>query len=279
MRRGLSFGGFVVLAAALHLGVFALWGDKPGSVEAAGAGGSELITLAGADGALEALIADWERPPELTSEAPDTPADPVPEPIADLPPEISTEITPDTPPPTAALSLPQAPTLRDAPMMPQAAPEPPKQPEPPKPEAPPAPKKPKAAKKPAAPQARAQAAQQAAGAGGAAAGRNGRAEAATLSPGRERDLRAEWGAVIRARIERRKAYPPAAGSARGRVVVQLTVTSAGALRGVSVVKSSGVAAFDAAAVQAVRAAGRFPVAPKELTARNYTFTLPMSFAR
>lgn len=269
MRRGLAFGGCVLLAAALHLGVLALWGEQPGGAEAAGAGGAELITLVGSDGALEALIAEWERPPELTSEAPDTPADPVPEPIADLPPEI----IPDTPPPIAALSLPQAPALPDAPMVPQATPEPPKQPKPPKPETPPAPKKPRA------PQAQAQAAQQAAGAGGTTAGQNGQAKAATLSPGRERDLRAEWGAAIRARIERRKSYPAAAGSARGRVIVQLTVTAAGALRRVSVLQSSGVPALDAAALQAVRAAGRFPVAPKELGAGNYSFSLPMSFAR
>jgi protein TonB len=90
---------------------------------------------------------------------------------------------------------------------------------------------------------------------------------------------ANWGASIRARIEKRKRYPMAADGASGTVTVRLTVTRSGALAGLDIAASSGNAALDEAAIRAVRAAGRFPAAPDGLTQNSTTFTLPMRFAR
>jgi len=130
------------------------------------------------------------------------------------------------------------------------------------------------------PAAAGQAAQKAAGSGdGATAGDSGTARAATLSKAKVNDLKAGWGAAIRARIERRKRYPSGARGASSTVTVRLTVSRAGALAGVSVARSSGHPALDQAAVAAVRAAAGFPAAPMGLGDASYSFTLPMAFAR
>lgn len=105
------------------------------------------------------------------------------------------------------------------------------------------------------------------------------APAGTLSPAKLNDLKSSWGASIRSRIERRKAYPAAARGASGTVTVRLTVTRSGQLGGVSVVSSSGHPALDQAALNAVQSAATFPAAPKGLADASYTFTLPMKFAR
>ena len=114
---------------------------------------------------------------------------------------------------------------------------------------------------------------------GVTAGAGGAAQAATVSKAKQNDLRASWGAAIRAKIERRKRYPSAAGRASGRAVVRLSVNAAGALTGVSLAQSSGNAALDAAAVESVQRAGKFPSAPKGLGGGNFSFSLPISFSR
>lgn len=114
------------------------------------------------------------------------------------------------------------------------------------------------------------------GAGGTAGAVSG---GSGLSRARENDLRASWGGQIRARIERRKTYPSSAGRAQGVVTVRLTVQRTGRLASVSVARSSGNAALDRAALQAVRRAGRFPAAPRGLGRASYSFTLPIRFAR
>jgi protein TonB len=91
-------------------------------------------------------------------------------------------------------------------------------------------------------------------------------------------LEAGWGAQIRSRIERRKAYPRAAGGAAGRVTLTITVARDGLLESVALAASSGHAALDQAAVAAVRRAGRLPAAPAGLGAPRHVFTLPMDFA-
>ncbi len=107
---------------------------------------------------------------------------------------------------------------------------------------------------------------------------DGRVEEAASS-GQVRDLKASWGAAIRKRIERRKSYPASAQGASGTVGLLLTVTRGGALQGVSVARSSGTAALDAAAVRAVTAAGRFPAAPAALVEPHYSLALSVTFSR
>jgi protein TonB len=63
------------------------------------------------------------------------------------------------------------------------------------------------------------------------------------------------------------------------VVLRITVAANGTLVNYRVAKSSGVAAFDQAALKAVSRAGKFPKAPKGIGASQFTFNLPMSFAK
>jgi TonB family protein len=123
------------------------------------------------------------------------------------------------------------------------------------------------------------AAQRASGAGGGTnAGAAKNSGAATASAGQIQSLFAQWGAQVRQKIERAKRYPNAARGVSGTVHVRITVDRNGTLRGVSVTGSSGNAALDSAALQAIKSARRFPSAPRQLTDPSYTFTLAMRFS-
>lgn len=292
MNRGAEFALAGVAALGLHLAAFtALGSSVPAGVEAAGAGGAALVSVAPSDATLADLIDQWERPPSLT--APDTPmtrpqaADPAPQiaqplqplpemvPMPDLPPVMAEMpplvIAPPEPPPMPLPDPEPAVKAQTAEVAPEAAPKPaPK----PAPDPKPAPA-PKAAQAEAAP---AQAGQVAEGTGNrGAAGEDGTAQAATQSDAQTADLRAGWGADIRARIERRKAYPRDGDGASGTVKLRLTVGTDGRLAAVQIVASSGSDALDAAAIKAVQRAGRLPKAPRGLEAGQVTFTLPISF--
>jgi len=270
-REALRFAGFVALALALHLGAFLLWPtDIGGGPNGAGEGGFDVVSLAPADGALEAIVADWDRPPEIAE--PDAQAVPA-QPQAEL--TVATEVTPD-----AAPDLPEPVDMRlptipvpDAPPAPVASPPPPEKAPPPK-----VAKQQAAPAKAPRPPAPAQPAARAAGAGGGpVAGVNGEASEGSLSPGARSSALAEWGGRIRARIERAKRSPQGGGA--GRVLLALRVARDGRLVSVSVVQSSGVAKVDDAALTAVRRAGRFPKAPQGLVDQSYDFTLPLRFLR
>lgn len=247
----------VAAAFGLHLAGFALWGKaETGGAEAAGAGGADLVTLAASSASVSALVAEWERPPEVAP-APDTP---------DLTPAEDTPVTIAAPDTRPQMKPPTAPLAVAQPMAP------------PKPSEPAKPQPPKAAPRPAKPSVAAQK-QVAKGQGGAqASGTKGAAQAGT-SKAQAKAHWAEWGAQIRSRIERKKRYPTGAGGAQGKVTVQLRVARSGALQSVGVARSSGSAALDRAAVQAVKAAGKFPSAPTALTDAAYTFNLSISFKR
>lgn len=264
----------LALALGLHLAVFGI-GLPEGGAPSAGDGGDAMITLAAADADLQALVDSWDRVelPDPVLTLPPTP------PAIEAPPEIALPELATAPPLPAAPKAPApAAAAPDSPPAPQA------DPAPPKPTAKPAPKQSRrepaeTPRKPGGSTASV-AGQRAAGSGGRGAqGVNGSADVPSLTEGVIRSARAEWGAAIRARIERQKRYPTAAGRAQGRVTVLLTVTRAGALASVRVATGSGSAALDAAALDAVRRAGRFPPAPASLTDASYSFTLPISFRR
>lgn len=120
------------------------------------------------------------------------------------------------------------------------------------------------------------ASQKAAGSGGSSnAGISNSSKTSTLSKGQEASLINAWGARIRAQVVRRQRSI----SAKGKVVLRITVSPSGTLRGVSVARSSGNSKVDTAAVSAVKRAGRFPRAPKKLTKSSYTFALPISYSK
>ena len=288
LQAGLALGA----ALALHLAAFSLAPDTGGAA-ASGDGGASLVSLEAAAPSVAAMVAAWDRPPAAmqapppamaTPAAPDAalslpaPAAPPVSPVAvprpaltppvDVPPVA--EAAPAAPPPPSA---PQTDALADPPpaVRPKARPDQRAEPRPPAERA--------TAARTTTP-APGQAAQRAAGSGdGERAGSTGEAEAATLSQAAMHDLRAAWGAKIRARIEGRKRYPAGAGRVSGTVTLRLTVSRTGVLEAVSVATSSGHAALDEAALRAVRAAGRFSAAPEALGQASYSFTLPMTFAR
>jgi protein TonB len=267
-RRGLSgIWLFGLVSLGLHAAAFGLFA-RPGAPEAAGEGGEAVLSLVASDAALAALVEDWE-----TAEAPPELA----------PPELTPPPAP--PPPEAPPALPEmAPRPMPAPLalaLPETAPEPPPEtPPPPKPQPEPEPEPaPKAEKKPAKPAAKpsaARPAQRAQGAGGGSARGNQQPGAvASASAGQIRSAVAEWGAAIRARVERHRRAPELGPGQGGRVTLRLNVARDGALQGVSVVKSSGDARVDRAALTAVRRAGRFPPAPSVLGKPSYGFNLPV----
>ncbi|NKX45139.1 energy transducer TonB family protein [Roseicyclus persicicus] len=130
------------------------------------------------------------------------------------------------------------------------------------------------AAEPPAPASAPQPARVAAGTGtGATQGSAAPAAAPALSAGQQQSLMSQWGGQIMARIER--ARPRVRGE--GQVLLALRVARDGQLAALSVSRSSGDPALDAAALDAVRRAGRFPAAPAGLTEASYGFSLPIRF--
>lgn len=99
--------------------------------------------------------------------------------------------------------------------------------------------------------------------------------APAASAGEAKALKADWGAKVRARINRKVALP--ADSAPGTVKVRLEIAPTGALLALGIAQSSGQPALDAAALKAVKSAAPFARAPKGLTEASYSFSLPITF--
>ncbi|GFE51081.1 hypothetical protein So717_28340 [Roseobacter cerasinus] len=274
MIRLLEIGAFLGLALALHV-LFLAQRPQAGS-EAGGVGGEAIVTLAAATPQLAAMVETWERPPD-TAQAPD--------PLT--PRQLIDPATPDTPQidrpvvSSAPVQLQSAEDTLDTqpPRIDRAPPPPPPtaQPEPvPRPQSRPAP--------PADPGTASvttagRAAQKAAGTGGQQqAGQSASTQTSTASSGEAAKAQAVWGAKIRSRIERGKRFPRGA-SGSGKVVVVITVSTAGQMLGYRIRSSSGSQVFDTSAMQAVARATRLPAAPPELTKPQYSFALPIVFSR
>ena len=88
---------------------------------------------------------------------------------------------------------------------------------------------------------------------------------------------AEWAGRIQRAIARQQRYPGGTRD-RGRVTLRITLSPAGGLQGASIVASSGSAALDRAAMQAVQRA-RYPRAPGGLTKSSYSFRHSLNFSR
>jgi periplasmic protein TonB len=252
MIRLLEFTPFLAAAVAAH--VWAMGGVSGGAVASGGDQGAQEITLQGADPALQAMVADWMRPPAVVQAVTAMAAPSVLSPPTPLAP------IPDMPPVATLPTLPSAPAFAPAP---QAMP--------PKP-SPRAEAKPRPEPKP---RATAQApAQRASGAGKQAnAGQGGRAKDTAREGADSGALMAQWGGAIRSSVLRAQRAP--ATNARGTVHLRISVQANGQLAAVSVTKSSGHAALDAAAVSAVKRA-RLPAAPKGISGPQQ-FNLPVAF--
>ncbi|WP_334175316.1 TonB family protein [Pseudoxanthobacter sp.] len=103
----------------------------------------------------------------------------------------------------------------------------------------------------------------------------GEAEAAarTASAAASRD----FGARVRAAIERRKRFPPGVG-ATGVAAVRFTMTGSGEVVSAALVQSAGNPDLDDAALSAVKTA-RLPPIPEEIGKSRLTITVPIRFRR
>ncbi|MEC7256411.1 MAG: TonB family protein, partial [Pseudomonadota bacterium] len=206
-------------------------------------------------------------PPESEPEPepipePEPEPEPAPEPEPEVIPEPVTQLDAEGRPESSRRPPPQVPENIDLPDRPEPAPEP----------------APRVAREPSAPSTASQG-QKAAGTGGTnQAGTSGASSVKTMSKSQVTRAITVWGGQIRSRIERQKRFPRNV-RASGRVVVRITVTPDGRVAGASIARSSGTAAFDQAALQAVSRSGRLPRAPQGLTDATYTFSLPMDFNR
>lgn len=276
MKRAAELTVFAGIAVLIHVALFA---RVPGSgAQSSGAGGTAMVSIQAAPDAVAEMAEAWEQPPQTFPRIAAQSVEPLPP--ANLP--SLPHLTLDQAPRAAAQIAIPAPARADNLQIETAPPPPPKpqKPEPkPEPQHKPAPEpQPQQARKSEQTSA-GRAEQRAAGSGGGAqAGQSGGAQAATAESGRRAKLRSIWGAKIRARVERRKRYP-AGASGKGQVVVRLTVSRSGQLLSHRVARSSGIAAFDQAALQAVTRAGKFPSAPKKLQINQISFNLPMSFSK
>lgn len=269
MTRVLETLAALSAALGLHISALLFLPDSKGYAQASGETGLELVSVLPADPQMQALIKAWQEPPSAAILAPVAPEMPEIPAIPTQPaPEAAPKVTKTAPILPSQSGAAPAPKLADT-VPPLVTPDP-------------------KAKKPsvktakpevkAKPKAQASApAQKAKGTGdGAEGGTSGGASAATVDRSGTAAQKAEWGAAIRARIERRKAYPAAANGAKGKVVLRLRVAADGRLVQVGIAKSSGSTALDNAAVSAVKSAGRFPKAPKGIAGET-GFTLPMAF--
>jgi protein TonB len=101
--------------------------------------------------------------------------------------------------------------------------------------------------------------------------RSGAAAAAALPSYRQR---------LAAHLQRYKQYPSEAraSGARGTVLAVFTVHRSGSVSGVRVMRSSGNAALDNAALSAIRNAQPLPAIPSEIPQSALTFPVPFSFS-
>ena len=285
MKRTAEVTLFAGLAALIHVSLFA---SAPESgLQSSGAGGEAIASVLAVNETVAEMVETWDRPPPRPQvENPE-----LEQPLAPTDAPQMPELELADAPRAAVLVVLKEPEEANVVEIDQSTPPPPPPPpeQEPAPEPKPRPKpRPKPAPKPVETPAEAptsnqttnfRAEQKAAGSGGGAqAGAAGGASTATISAGQRVKLQSIWGAKIRSRIERRKRYPAGARGS-GRVVLRITVAASGALVNYRVAKSSGVAAFDQAALKAVARAGKFPKAPKGYDAAQLTFNLPMNFSK
>lgn len=308
MRRAWEIGGFVTIAAALHVSAAALM--LPDELASGAPMDAPPAALSAGSGQMAELIAAWETPPEAAEvselETPEDVTQPDPAPTADRAPQMAAmtpapvatpEVAPvrpnlpEPPPDQPQVTPPELPELQsfDPPEIPvepqsdlalQASERPLNRPARPRPQA----QQPKRAAKPdpqpapkAQPAQQQRAAQSGGGAGGSATQRSagGGGGGQALSASQQASLMSQWGGQIRNCISRRAAAPRGVRQG-GRVTLALRIGRNGAVQGVGVAGSSGVPQLDQAAVNAAKRAGRCPAAPAGLGDASYSFQLPIN---
>ncbi|WP_138466241.1 energy transducer TonB [Poseidonocella sp. HB161398] len=306
MKRPVEFAACAGVALIAHFSVILAFPEDQGGA-ASGAGGDATVSLQGAPEMYAAMVEDWETPPEIEPEIEPQPA-PEPAPVPPAPQPVTQAPAPVAPPVMAMPELPSAPDLTALPT--EMAP-PPDQPEPVeeaeeepetetvsvpasavprrRPDDIPEPAKP--VRQAAAPKPQpnatetgrdqvtrdATATQQAAGAGGGrAAGAGGSEQVSSGDRKRQASQLKRWMASVQSRVEHAKRQPRGVRGASGRVTVNFVLSSDGKLLQATVARSSGVAQFDDAALNAVRNA-RMPAAPRGITVQSQNFQVVLEF--
>jgi protein TonB len=284
-------GSFAVMAVGVHLLFVGMAPEDAGS-SSAGEGGEAMLSMQASSESIEALVDDWDTPPETSS--------PVVELVALTAPPLTPQLQME---PAAEIALPrtltpaprfETPHLRENVSLPSQALLPPQAQEPTpelealskiipqlRPIRRPAPTNARttASSSKATPKSvttsPARAAQKSAGSGGTTSAGTARAAsntAAQSSSASASEL-VKWKSAVRARIERRKRGVGAVGN----VKLQITVARTGALRNAKVIGPSGNRKMDIAALNAVKSAGKFPRAPSSATNASHTFNFTMRF--
>ena len=274
MKHWIEGSLFAGLALAVHVAIFASF-PQDGS-EAGGAGGEYVVSIAGAAPTVREMVQLWEKPPET----PQVQQEVLDAPEMDTPPPPELAQLDNTPAPRAEVRLAMAePQKVDAPEIDTETAPPPPEPEPePEPKPEPEPEEAPETGQKAQNNSAGRTEQRAAGSGGSSQAGTSTSANTTLNKGQQAKLVAVWGAKIRSRIERRKRYP-SGGRGDGSVVVRLTVSRDGQLLNYGIARSSGQAAFDQAALRAIKSARRFPKAPNNLPGTQFPFSLKISFSR
>ena len=271
MKPALEFLGFTSAALLVHLAVFAA--TAPDGMASGGDGGRNEVSMAAPLGAanteLAAMVRKWDTPVTITapvappSQSGQSDAPPI-LPSAAVPDDSAQHLTAPLSAPTSAPALPEVagdvPPLFETPedrptTRPRQRPDPQR-----------------AAPAPQQPQTAAPRAQRAAGQGSQGQRGEGSAQAQSGTTN-SASLLAEWGGQIRSAIQRQQRSPGA--RANGTVQLRLQVRTDGQLASVSLVQSSGNAALDRAALQAVQRA-QLPRAPSGVSGTHH-FNLPLSY--
>lgn len=84
---------------------------------------------------------------------------------------------------------------------------------------------------------------------------------------------------VQSKLRRALRYPAAARGVSGEVRVQFSIAANGRASGIRVVKSSGNAALDKAAIATVKRAAPFPAIPPGSGRSSWKFTVPLLFTR
>ena len=102
--------------------------------------------------------------------------------------------------------------------------------------------------------------------------------ASAMSSGANASALSSYNQRVRAALMSRHSYPGAGNGQRGTVTVSFTVGRGGQVLSSRMAGSSGVPAFDAAAMAMVRG-GSFPPIPPEISYSSVPFTIPVRFGR
>jgi protein TonB len=100
-----------------------------------------------------------------------------------------------------------------------------------------------------------------------------------ITPAAEGEARSRYLSALKAAIEKYKEYPVMArkGGMEGTAVIRFVLSRSGGQKSASLVRSSGVGLLDAAALRAVKSAGRFPPVPDDISGSEVVLDVPLTF--